>query len=203
MTNEQNLVMEAYDDLYASDKQYGKGKTCHKLIFSSVASRHLRKSHNVLDIGCGRGPVIKELVCRGFTADGVEPCKRLLENDLVGLNVFPLFISEMKEIGDASYDIVTCVNVVDHLLSKEEVPNALAELSRISNMLVILCVNGDRRMQRVDQALNWWIDKIINHTDLLIEIVPDPWRTCDLMLLWKENENSALYTKKFGTKDAG
>lgn len=97
--------------------------------------------NNFIDVGCGEGLVIKALE------------KELLDKKCVGVDIDPVNIAFSREnapfchheIGDIyslkftdnSFDLVTCLEVLEHL---EEPEAALVEIIRVCNKYILLSV---------------------------------------------------------------
>lgn len=94
----------------------------------------------LLDVGTGRGETIEIAESLGYIARGTETVPDLL-NEKVTLAILP-------EIGFDSntYDMVTCFEVIEHLLPGDVIP-ALRELERLARRSVIfsVCTSSDTR----------------------------------------------------------
>lgn len=192
MLQTQSLRIDEFGKRFSEDPLYGKAMKCHKLIMAHLNRLDLDpEKHRVLDIGCGRGVMLHEFRMRGFLCDAVEPCGYLLENDLSEFDVYPYFVKDLHQLGDASYDIVICINVADHLLHRDEARLLMDELDRLTRYVAIFCVNADRSMQSISAPWVWWHAYLLEGTKFRVELIFDPWNSCNLALLWKINENSA------------
>ena len=88
-----------------------------------------------LDIGCGSGVYLKELLALGFDAVGMDLSQEMLE--VSRQNNDPLRGAQLHLVGgdvehlpfkDAEFDLVLCIGVMGYLLSDEQ---ALSEIRRI------------------------------------------------------------------------
>ena len=89
----------------------------------------------VLDVGCGSGRDLNQLLKLGFQVTGVDPCEALIEltkiefpklKDLIHHDALP----ELKNIADKSFDGILCSAVLMHL-PKEELFDAAFSLRRV------------------------------------------------------------------------
>ncbi len=92
----------------------------------------------LLDVGTGRGETLIEGRDLGMRVKGTETVKELLNDDVV-----EAFLPSLP-FGDREYEIVTCFEVLEHLLPKDVVP-ALRELRRVGKrwLVVSVCTNPD------------------------------------------------------------
>lgn len=122
---------------------------------------------NALDVGFGTGAVLKGLVELGVDAHGVEPIAAACE-----LMAEPY--RSRVSLGDAlhtgaaddSYDLVLCLDVLEHLPEEQSVA-AVAELLRVSRRWVLLniCYWTDSNARKDSTHINlhskgWWREKI-------------------------------------------
>jgi hypothetical protein len=92
-------------------------------------------AESLLDVGTGRGETLKLAREMAFAkADGTETVEALL-----GPNVIKALLPEIP-LPDKSYDVVTCFEVVEHLLP-DDVRPALVELGRLArhHLIVSAC----------------------------------------------------------------
>lgn len=91
---------------------------------------------SLLDVGCGRGEVLKIARTLGFSpVSGTEVVGALLSQDVVYAEAHRLPFSDM------AFDVVTCFDVLEHLYPDDTVP-ALRELHRVSKCAVVLTAAG-------------------------------------------------------------
>lgn len=122
---------------------------------------------NALDVGFGTGAVLKGLVELGVDAHGVEPFQ-------VACDLLPEPYRGRVRLGsavatghpDRSFDLVLCLDVLEHLPEEQSVP-ALTELARVSRRWVLLniCYWTDSNARKDPTHVNlhsagWWRKRI-------------------------------------------
>jgi SAM-dependent methyltransferase len=128
--------------------------------------RHLCPA-NALDVGFGTGAVLKGLVELGVDARGVEPIQ-------AACDLLPEPYRSRVSLGSAlatgapdhSYDLVLCLDVLEHLPEEQSVP-AIRELVRVSRRWVLLniCYWTDTNARKDPTHVNlhsarWWRERI-------------------------------------------
>ena len=136
------IIKEAkkFDYLYwDGPREYGYGGYNYDGRWRSVAKDiisfySLKSGMKVLDIGCGKGFLVKDLIleCPGLDAIGVDISKYALfncEDEVIG----KLHYGNAKELlfPSNSFDLVISINTI-HNLSKKNVISALKEIVRVS-----------------------------------------------------------------------
>lgn len=124
---------------YEEFKQY-KGKKVHQQIVDFCNLLKIKKGIKILDLGCGRGDLAIECARRGavvtgidYSKDGITLAKESLKNQslLIQQNVKFLVMDAKKlKFSDNTFDIVTSVDVFEHLYH-EELEVVMRELSRV------------------------------------------------------------------------
>ncbi|MEM8760085.1 MAG: bifunctional 2-polyprenyl-6-hydroxyphenol methylase/3-demethylubiquinol 3-O-methyltransferase UbiG [Pseudomonadota bacterium] len=100
------------------------------------------KGKAALDLGCGGGFLSEALAERGATVSGIDPAAEAIaaarahaENE--GLEIrYDTGVGEALPYPDASFDIVVCVDVLEHV---ESVPTVLDEIERVLKPGGIFC----------------------------------------------------------------
>lgn len=122
---------------------------------------------NALDVGFGTGAVLKGLVELGVDAHGVEPfpaaCDLLPERYRSRVSLGSALATGAA---DRSYDLVLCLDVLEHLPEEQSVP-ALRELIRVSRRWILLniCYWTDSNARKDPTHVNlhspgWWRKRI-------------------------------------------
>jgi 2-polyprenyl-6-hydroxyphenyl methylase/3-demethylubiquinone-9 3-methyltransferase len=93
-----------------------------------------RRLESVLDVGCGGGLLAEEFAKAGFTVSGVDPARESLECAKGHASAGGLTIDYREGAGeslpfpDASFDLVTCCDVLEHV---DDVARVLQEIGRV------------------------------------------------------------------------
>jgi 2-polyprenyl-3-methyl-5-hydroxy-6-metoxy-1,4-benzoquinol methylase len=121
-----------------------------------------------LDVGCGRGEMVRLAIERGVKAQGLE--------------LVPELGSEIVQIGsitalpfvDGWFDYVSCYDVIEHLPT-EQVPIALDELWRVCGGVLFLTTNdkrshlGDLELHLTRKPRSWWDEQFRSRAHSLID----------------------------------
>lgn len=116
---------------------------------------------HVLDIGCSAGLFLKRAREAGFLVSGQEMSSRSVEyaRDTLGLNVQQGAIEDAK-FEDASFDIITLFDVIEHLAHPYAAAKQLANWLKPGGILLMSTPNIDGLFPRVSylpaKALDYW-----------------------------------------------
>jgi ubiquinone/menaquinone biosynthesis C-methylase UbiE len=100
---------------------------------------------NFLDVGCGIGHVVRNLLDKGRDGKGVEVSKAALDHylsDLVKRGVASFAGAEKLPFKENSFDMVTCFDVMEHL-PVFDTDRAISELIRVTRRYLVLTINLD------------------------------------------------------------
>lgn len=86
----------------------------------------------LLDVGAGRGEGVAYALDVGFDAHGIEPVSYLCDGDRIKQGV-----ATDLPYGDRSFDVVMCLDVLEHLIPQDVRP-ALEEFKRVASEFVFL-----------------------------------------------------------------
>jgi ubiquinone/menaquinone biosynthesis C-methylase UbiE len=124
-------------DYFDGKREYGYGGYKYDGRWKPVAKRivthfNLKSGNKVLDIGCGKGFLVKDLVNIGIDAYGVDISSYALKNSEKEIES-RLYKGNAKELNfsDNSFDVVLSFNCI-HNLKKKDCIRALMEIERIS-----------------------------------------------------------------------
>ncbi len=157
MTDQAKIIFEEtvreYEALYADG--YGERATpTQKLAINSHQYMKKRGVTSILDVGCGRGKLLHSWEERGYRVAGTEIVPGLLARELGYFDeIYPYSVSELGKIADQSFDIVSFVDVLDHLKEKQELADALSNAQRIAVKGVLITVNS---IPRSPQQVFYW-----------------------------------------------
>lgn len=111
----------------------------------------------VLDVGCGGGYLSEEFAKLGFEVTGVDPAEESLEcarrhAEQAGLSIaYVPGSGERLPVADASFDIVLCCDVLEHV---EAPGRVLAEIARVLKPNGLFCYDT------VNRTLASWLGVI-------------------------------------------
>ena len=126
----------------------------------------LFKPERTLDVGCAKGFLVKALDELGVDAYGIDPSVYAVSNahpdvgDKINLDT-----AQSIPYPDNTFDVVTCLDVMDHVPLKE-VTKTLKELLRVSKEWVIIRVvthnvEGDLdSSHETIRGREWWTERI-------------------------------------------
>lgn len=133
----------------------------HRLVMQVAPSFKDHGVATILDVGCGRGKLLDELMAHGFMVTGTEICPSLLTGDLKKKDVLPYSVSNLKEVEDGSFDLVLFCDVLDHLRDEDEVSEALVQASRIAAKGLVVTIGELTPLRTLTtHDLDWWERKI-------------------------------------------
>jgi len=139
--SEHNKYKEAYKGTY------GMGKARRLAAYDAIDRIDVR--HSLLDVGCGRGEILSYAIEKGYL-------------NVYGVDVVPDLFNENVSFGEAyslpfaddAFDVVTCFDVVEHLLTEDTI-ESLKEFDRVAkHAVVISAANYPSYCNGVDLHIN-------------------------------------------------
>lgn len=136
---------------------------------------------SVIDLGCGRGTLLRWLRAKGYKTFGTEIADWLLSpyGDLYGLLVKNLSYEQLDQLQDNTYDIVISNDVIEHIDSEDLVISSLSHMARISKKYVLVSTGGWRaahcpfpketevqNLHTIVKPPEWWREVYCSQCDL-------------------------------------
>ena len=113
-----------------------------------------RKPHRILDIGCGPGWLVKAYNEAGVQASGMEILPELIVvARSLGTDVNQGDICEIPDDAEPIYDVITCSQALEHILTPRLAVRNMARLLRPGAILHVDVPNADSWGSRVRRIL--------------------------------------------------
>jgi SAM-dependent methyltransferase len=174
-----------YSELYklGGRKFYGRaGEFRAAQPRKSVLYAKVAGAKTLLDVGCGRGWMLDYAESLGLNAYGLEIVPELCKDP----RVRPMKSAESLPV-NAQYDIVTCLDVLEHL-APEQVDDAIEELHRVSERFIVLSIphwpcpwNGIETHLSVHPR-SWWEKKLARSGKHLTNKYDDRYRMSHILI---------------------
>jgi len=149
-------------EYWDGERKYGYGGYRYDGRWRSVARdiiAHfgLRAGMRVLDVGCGKGFLVKDLMleCPGLEAFGLDISRYALihcEKEVIGR--LHLGSAESLPFPDGSFDCVLSINTI-HNLHRPRAVIAMREIQRLSGGRAFVQVDSYRTSEQKEIALSW------------------------------------------------
>lgn len=117
-----------------TDNHYEESKGLH--LNYEIITNIIEKNSRVLDLGCGKGTLLKKLIDKGCSGVGIEINQQnVIESIEKGLSVIQGDIDEgLKEFADKEYDYV----ILNQTLQSTEKPDyVIEEMLRVGKKVVV------------------------------------------------------------------
>lgn len=169
-----------------------------------LVGHRLPASGRHLDAGCGHGAVVHMMAARGLEAHGVDASEWVIEE----ARAFAPRLADRFEVADLShslgfdgrFDLITSLEVVEHLDDPQAAVSRMAEALAPGGVLVLSTPNPINKIPRNDPAVSdpthvslrppdWW-SRALRENGLRLERVltyyPVPllWRISPRLALW-------------------
>ncbi len=134
---------------------------------------HLATATTFLDVGCGRGEVVREAVALKLDARGCDVVPALCEGErfdlITGAHDLPYT--------DHRFDLVSCCDVLEHIM-EPDVDRVLSELRRVSKGRMLLEIGhkrdppfkyGETHLHITVHPREWWEAKLGDDFSVIFE----------------------------------
>jgi 2-polyprenyl-3-methyl-5-hydroxy-6-metoxy-1,4-benzoquinol methylase len=175
-----------YDERWKNENVSNKPPNAHRVeLVAKAAAEAAKKSPRVdiLDVGCGNGWILarlSELTGERATLHGIEPSAEGVKNTqqkVPRANVRQCSLANLES--GASFDIITCSEVIEHVMDQQGFLADLANRLRKTGVLILTTPNGRYASHYFDyhhiepQPVEKWIEKsqILNWSGALFEVV--------------------------------
>lgn len=131
--------LEKYYSLYDLGEQWVSGEDSYNRGVRKIILRFKEKGA-ALDVGCGPGNFLRSLQEAGFCVFGVEPSKPGSHHakSVHGIETFHGTVEAFLASGSkAEFDVITILNVLEHLKGPRSVILQLRQLMRSDGLLVV------------------------------------------------------------------
>jgi len=129
-----------YHQASASDQLSPERLDIYEKIIDQIEKT--QKTGTILDVGCGRGSFLRAAARRGWAAQGIDPSLdsiREAEKNLKG-HVFCVTLDDYVTAN--AYDVVTVINVLDHLPDVRKAMTRAAALLKDGGLLYLRLPNA-------------------------------------------------------------
>ena len=150
------------EEYWDGERKYGYGGYRYDGRWRSVARDiiahfSLKPGMRVLDVGCGKGFLVKDLMleCPGLEAFGLDISRYALihcEKEVIGR--LHLGSAESLPFPDGSFDCVLSINTI-HNLHRPRAVIAMREIQRLSGGRAFVQVDSYRTSEQKEIALSW------------------------------------------------
>ena len=103
---------------------------------------------SLLDCGCGPGYLLERAHRRGFAVEGIE------RNSAAAAAVasrygFPVHVGALLDYGEGQFDVVTMMDVIEHLHDPFAALRKVAELTKPGGLFVVSTMDSDSLVSRI------------------------------------------------------
>jgi glycosyltransferase involved in cell wall biosynthesis len=112
--------------------------------FAGIAEEIIRclRPKRVFDAGCAWGFLVESFCDRGVVARGIDLSEYAIGNVRLDMRVHCCVGSLTEPIGDGPYDLVTCIEVLEHM-AEEEARQAIHQMTQVTNSILFSSTPDD------------------------------------------------------------
>lgn len=136
--------IEHYQNNYFSQSSQDQLSPTRNSLYEHIIRRIERrqKPGTLLDVGCGRGVFLSIAQRRGWSVTGIDPSIESVREAqrFLGNKVYCTTLETWET--DLVFDVITLINVLDHLLNLQEAIRRINTLLSERGLLYLRCPNG-------------------------------------------------------------
>jgi len=163
-TEEDRAIAQKFDkEYFDGDRKHGYGGYCyHPRFWQPVIptfQEHFKLTYesSVLDVGCGKGFMIHDMVelIPGITVKGIDISEYAIKNTIEDMKPFvQVGNANSLPFNDNSFDVVISINTV-HNLERKECGQALKEIEKVSCGKSFITVDAYRNDEERKLMFAW------------------------------------------------
>jgi 2-polyprenyl-3-methyl-5-hydroxy-6-metoxy-1,4-benzoquinol methylase len=100
-----------------------------------------KQATSLLDVGCGDGMLIEMARQAGIESAGTEISKSLVDLVRERLGEHAIISTDLDELPQSQYDVITLINVIEHLKNPVEMLTTIARLLKPGGILLVHTIN--------------------------------------------------------------
>jgi ubiquinone/menaquinone biosynthesis C-methylase UbiE len=155
-----NISRKFGKDYFDGDRAFGYGGYFYDGRWKKVAKDiikfyNLKKGDRVLDVGCAKGFLVKDLVDKGIDAYGTDVSKYAVKNSHKDVKD-RISLGNVKKLNfkKKSFKLVLAINVI-HNLTRADCGKALKEISRVTSKYSFIQVDSYKTKQQKKIFKDW------------------------------------------------
>tara|TARA_B110001452_G_C15138160_1_gene396336 strand:- start:315 stop:971 length:657 start_codon:yes stop_codon:yes gene_type:complete len=161
--NDQKIAREFGKDFFDGDRRYGYGgfsynpKFWSKTVIDFKTHWNLDKNSSILDVGCGKGFMIYDLVqlIPNIKMKGIDISEYAIKNSKPEVsNLLKVASADNLPFEDDSFDYVISVNTI-HNLSLSDCKKAIKEIVRVSKKGSFITVDAYSNEEEKKRMYEW------------------------------------------------
>lgn len=157
-------------------KSYNKLRSKYSKRFQKITNeiKKIKKTGDVLDVGCGFGLLSSILIKNGYCVESIEPYQKTqyIRNSLV----HKIKLEEFFKKNNKQYDIVVLADVLEHFKKPKEIIEKIKRILKNEGLVVIQTPNYQSLMAKLCINWSWWMledHKVIFSNNSLNKVLKD------------------------------